>query len=279
MAANIDLTSQKWLDIIFEGRNKSYGAYTLRQQSSKRHLIAFVFSLAFVIVVIFATIMVKNITEKNLRHIEDDSLVFRNIQLESPPPPEEIIEHRVEAPPPIEMAKTIQFTVPKIEKDELVKEGDEIKTQDDVLEQPTAIVSNFDNLEGRDDGLGILPDALLEDKVIVQAVEDNKTYEHGLIEQNPSFPGGESAMYEWLSKNINYPVIAQENNIQGRVTLQFVVGKNGEIENIIVIRGVDSSLDREAVRVVKAMPTWIPGRQGGNAVKVRYTLPVQFRLH
>ena len=160
-----------------------------------------------------------------------------------------------------------------------MKEGDEIKTQDDVLEQPTAIVSNFDNLEGRDDGLGILPDALLEDKVIVQAVEDNKTYEHGLIEQNPSFPGGESAMYEWLSKNINYPVIAQENNIQGRVTLQFVVGKNGEIENIIVIRGVDSSLDREAVRVVKAMPTWIPGRQGGNAVKVRYTLPVQFRLH
>ena len=85
-------------------------------------------------------------------------------------------------------------------------------------------------------------------------------------------------MYEWLRKNINYPVIAQENNIQGKVTLQFVVDKNGDIVDIIIARGVDPSLDKEAVRVVKSMPKWIPGKQGGNSVKVRFTLPVQFRL-
>lgn len=278
MAKNIDLTSQKWLDLIFEGRNHSYGAYVLRQQSSKRHLISFVFSMAFVVVIVFTAITVKKVNDTILRDKHEDSVVLTSIDLTPPPPPEEIVEHRVEAPPLIEMAKTIQFTVPKIEKDELVKEANEIKSVDEVLENSTAIVANVDNLEGRDDGLGILPDALKEHKVIVAAVEDNKTYDLGLIEQNPSFPGGEAAMYEWLSKNINYPVIAQENNIQGKVTLQFVVDKNGDIVDIIIARGVDPSLDKEAVRVVKSMPRWIPGKQGGNSVKVRFTLPVQFRL-
>ena len=278
MAKNIDLTSQKWLDLIFEGRNHSYGAYVLRQQSSKRHLIAFVFSMAFVVVIAFTAITVKKVNDTILKDKYEDSVVLTSVDLTPPPPPEEIVEHRVEAPPLIEMAKTIQFTVPTIEKDELVKDADEIKSVDEVLENSTAIVANVDNLEGRDDGLGILPDALKEHKVIVAAVEDNKTYDLGLIEQNPSFPGGEAAMYEWLSNNINYPVIAQENNIQGKVTLQFVVDKNGDIVDIIIARGVDPSLDKEAVRVVKSMPKWIPGKQGGIAVKVKYTLPVQFKL-
>lgn len=111
---------------------------------------------------------------------------------------------------------------------------------------------------------------------IVIAQKDSDVFE--TVEQPPSFPGGESAMYDWLSKNINYPVIAQENNIQGRVTCRFIVERNGEIEDVKVVRGVDPSLDREAVRVIKSMPNWISGRQGGNAVRVRYTLPIQFRL-
>lgn len=111
----------------------------------------------------------------------------------------------------------------------------------------------------------------------MELAEQEKIYED--VEQPPSFRGGESAMYEWLSKNINYPVIAQENNIQGRVTCRFIVEQNGEIEDIEVVRGVDPSLDREAVRVIKSMPKWIPGRQGGNAVRVRCTLPIQFRTH
>ena len=83
---------------------------------------------------------------------------------------------------------------------------------------------------------------------------------------------------QWLSANINYPVTAVQNGVQGRVIVQFVVGKTGEISDIKVTRGVDPSLDREAVRVVSAMPKWTPGRQGGKAVNVRYTLPVTFRL-
>lgn len=98
------------------------------------------------------------------------------------------------------------------------------------------------------------------------------------VEQMPSFPGGLSALMNYLSSNIKYPVIAEENSIQGRVVVQFVVGKDGHISDVRVAKSVDPSLDKEAVRVVKGMPKWIPGKQDGQAVTVRYTLPVTFRL-
>lgn len=278
MAQDINLTSQKWLDLIFEGRNKSYGAYTLRQQSSKRHLIAFVFSMLITVSIVVAVLAVKKANDTIAKSKITDVVTINKYDL-TPPPPEELVVHQPVAPPPVELAKTISYVIPRIEKDELVRDDQEIKTVEEVLSEKDAIISIVDNLEGRTDGLGVDPKDLIEHQVIVgKPVEEETIYNLGIVEQSPSFPGGESAMYEWLSKNINYPVIAQENNIQGRVTLQFVVGRNGEIIDIVVVRGVDSSLDKEAVRVVKAMPAWIPGRQGGNTVKVRYTLPVQFRL-
>ena len=114
---NIDLTSQKWLDLIFEGRNHSYGAYVLRQQSSKRHLIAFVFSLTIVTVGIFSALMVKKVNDTIDRNRIIDVVTVGEYNIPPPPPPEEIIEHRVEVPPPVELAKTISYQVPKIEKE------------------------------------------------------------------------------------------------------------------------------------------------------------------
>ena len=94
----------------------------------------------------------------------------------------------------------------------------------------------------------------------------------------PEFPGGQAAMMKWLSKNINYPPIAAENNIQGRVMVSFVVEPNGSISNVKIVRGVDPNLDKEAMRVVGKMPKWKPGMQTGKPVRARFTLPVQFRL-
>lgn len=277
MAKNIDLMSQKWLDIIFEGRNQTYGAYMLRQESSKRHIIAFTLSMTFIITSIFAALMIKKVNENNQHNAFTESLVISEYKLE--PPPEEVVIHKPVAPPVVDLAKTIQYTNPKIKPDELVNEKEEIKAVSDILDDTRALVSIVDNANGRTDGLGVDPATLANQKVIVdQPAEDNTIYPIGVIEQVPSFPGGEAAMYEWLSKNINYPVIAQENNIQGKVVLQFVVGKNGEITDIIIARRIDVSLDKEAVRVIRSMPNWIPGRQGGVAVKVRYTLPIQFKL-
>lgn len=99
-----------------------------------------------------------------------------------------------------------------------------------------------------------------------------------VVEDAPQFPGGESALMKYLNENIRYPIVAQENGIQGRVTCQFVVERDGSISDVQVVRGQDPSLDREAVRVIQSMPKWKPGKQRGVPVRVRYTLPVLFRL-
>ena len=106
-----------------------------------------------------------------------------------------------------------------------------------------------------------------EDQVIFQVVE-----------KMPSFPGGDAALFKFLNENVKYPVIAQENGVQGRVICQFVVNRDGSIVDVEVVRSADASLDKEAIRVIKAMPKWSPGQQRGKPVRVKYTLPVNFKL-
>ncbi len=106
--------------------------------------------------------------------------------------------------------------------------------------------------------------------------KDDKVFD--MVETPPQFVGGDVALYEYLSKSIQYPAVAHENNIQGRVIVQFIVDEKGKVINPKIIRGVDPSLDSEALRVVNAMPVWKPGLQKGKAVKVRYTLPINFNL-
>ena len=107
-------------------------------------------------------------------------------------------------------------------------------------------------------------------------VEENKVFD--VVEEMPSFPGGPSALMSYLSSNVKYPVVAQENGVQGRVVVSFVVERDGSITDVKVVRSVDPSLDREATRVVKSMPNWNPGKQNGSAVRVKYNVPVSFKL-
>lgn len=109
-----------------------------------------------------------------------------------------------------------------------------------------------------------------------EEVADDHIFE--FLEEMPEFPGGQQALFKWLGENINYPPIAAENNIQGRVMVSFVVERDGSVSDVKVVRGVDPNLDREAVRVVKQMPKWKPGMQTGKPVRYRYNLPVSFRL-
>ena len=99
-----------------------------------------------------------------------------------------------------------------------------------------------------------------------------------VVEKMPSFPGGDAALFKFLGDNVKYPVIAQENGVQGRVICQFVVNRDGSIVDVEVVRSVDASLDKEAIRVIKSMPKWSPGQQRGKPVRVKYTLPVNFKL-
>ena len=112
---------------------------------------------------------------------------------------------------------------------------------------------------------------------IPQPVNSNRVYD--VVEQMPSFPGGISGLMTYLNQNIRYPAVAQENGVQGRVVVSFVVGKDGHISDVTVLRSVEPSLDKEAIRVVRNMPRWTPGKQGGEPVRVRYNVPVSFRLN
>ena len=110
----------------------------------------------------------------------------------------------------------------------------------------------------------------------IEEEEDNVIFQ--VVEKMPSFPGGDAALFKFLGENVKYPVIAQENGVQGRVICQFVVNRDGSIVDVEVVRSVDASLDKEAIRVIKSMPKWSPGQQRGKPVRVKYTLPVNFKL-
>ena len=105
---------------------------------------------------------------------------------------------------------------------------------------------------------------------------EEKVYE--VVEEMPSFPGGQGAMFEFIANNIQYPIVAEENGVQGRVLVSFVIKKDGSLSNVRVVKSVDPALDKEAVRLIKSMPKWSPGKEKGQFVNVKFTVPVTFRL-
>ncbi|MBR2254172.1 MAG: energy transducer TonB, partial [Prevotella sp.] len=170
---------------------------------------------------------------------------------------------------------SIAFTPPVIKKDSEVRPEDELKSQEELLQTKTAIGS-FD-VKGNDEGAEVLK----AKEIIVQEAEKPKEEEtkvFDVVEQMPSFPGGMGALMQYLSSHIKYPVVAEENGIQGRVICTFIVERDGSITDTRVARSVDPSLDKEAVRVINSMPRWIPGKQNGTACRVKFTLPVTFKL-
>lgn len=273
--SKIDLISNEWADLVFEGRNQAYGAYRLRKSTSKRNL----WSLLIVLiaaVVIFSAIAIKNVIQANQKVAITTAVELSKIETKKQAKVEKKAPVKIEPPKPVEKVKSsIKFTAPVIKKDEDVKPEEEMKNQDELQKTKTTIGAF--NVIGNDEVGG---EVLKAKEEIAQPEppkeEENKVFD--VVEENPSFPGGQAALMKWLNENIKYPVIAAENGIEGRVIVQFVVSKTGSISDVRVVRGVDPSLDKEAVRVVSNMPNWTPGRQNGTTVNVRFTLPVTFRL-
>ena len=279
--AQIDLTRNGWCDLIFEGRNKEYGAYKLRTQTGKRNFKAIitVAILAALCIILFyikagydayraAHAKNENVTEISALNQpkKKDAKVERKVQVEEK---REVVK---------EVKSSIKFTAPVIKKDADVKPEEEMKTQDQIMQTNTAIGAL--DVKGNSDQGEILKVTQRVETEPVKAEPkpevENKVFD--VVEQMPSFPGGPSALMQYLSSNIKYPVVAQENGVQGRVVVSFVVERDGSITDVQVARSVDPSLDREAQRVVRNMPRWIPGKQNGQAVRVKYNVPVAFRL-
>lgn len=275
--SKIDLISSDWVDLVFEGRNKAYGAYRLRKSTTKRNILAMV-AVVLLLIVSFIILTVKNFVDEQRAKVAMTQ-VAELTNYDQPKKKAEVKQKKVEVEPErvVERVKSsIKFTAPVIKKDEEVKPDEELKTQDELMSTKTAI-GTFD-VKGNDDANG---EILKAKEVIAEPEppkheEENKVFD--IVEQQPLFPGGPAALMKYLSENTKYPVVAQENGVQGRVTVQFVVEKDGSISDVHVLRGVDPSLDKEAVRVVKSMPRWTPGKQNGITVRVNYRVPVLFRL-
>ncbi|WP_165020524.1 MULTISPECIES: energy transducer TonB [unclassified Dysgonomonas] len=277
MGKDINLNSGEWCDVVFEGKNKQYGAYRLRQSSSKRHI------AAFIVMLLFATFVaalpgligvVKNLTAKDDLGPMEDTFAMSNIPVEEQVQQENLIKQET-APPPPPLKTTVKFTPPVITEDDKIDEDKLMKSQEDLT--TTKITISVADVKGTDDKHGVDIAELKEHKVIVeQKVDTDKPFV--TVEQMPTFPGGEMEMHKFINENLKYPVVAQETGVQGRVTIRFVVTKTGAISDVTVIRGIDPSCDKEAVRVVKAMPNWIPGKQNGLNVPVYFTLPIVFKL-
>lgn len=275
--SKIDLISSDWVDLVFEGRNKAYGAYRLRKSTTKRNILAMV-AVVILLVVAFIILTVKNFVDEQRAKVAMTQ-VAELTNYDQPKKKAEVKQKKVEVEPErvVERVKSsIKFTAPVIKKDEEVKPDEELKTQDELMSTKTAI-GTFD-VKGNDDANG----EILKAKEVIAEPEPPKHEEEDkvfdIVEQQPLFPGGPAALMKYLSENTKYPVVAQENGVQGRVTVQFVVEKDGSISDVHVLRGVDPSLDKEAVRVVKSMPRWTPGKQNGITVRVNYRVPVLFRL-
>lgn len=281
MAKDVDLTSKEWRDIVFEGKNKEFGAYVLRQTSPARHTKAIVWVLAAVAVILALLILSVNDVFKRAEEeqivtaTEQEMTTFDAEEFEEEIQEEEIFElpEPEEIIAPEEVANSQQVTDLLIVQDEEIEEDKQVKNQEDIRENE-AQLGTVDITEGVND----LNKIEVKEQVIAEPVVDDEPLSIALVEQKPSFPGGEAAMYTWLGNNIVYPPAASEEGAQGRVVVEFVVGKDGSITNVRVVRPRHPALDREAVRVVSAMPTWVPGRNNGQPVKVTYTLPVTFKL-
>lgn len=280
--SKIDLISGKWSDLVFDSRNKAYGAYAIRQQTGKRN----VWSMLAVLllgVLMYGGLQLKNKidADREARLRQEQAAELSALEAEAEKKKDEpkverqeIIQEKKEV---IEEVKSsTAFQVPEIKKDNEVK--NQVVSQDEVMEKKEAIGSF--NVEGNSDKGATLKveQQLKEEKVEEKPKEDLSRKVFDVVEKMPSYPGGNGALQRWLSSNITYPAAAAENGVEGRVIVAFVVEPDGSVSDVRIARGVDPSLDREALSVVKRMPKWIPGMQNGSPVRVKFNVPVTFKL-
>lgn len=265
-----------FLDILFDNRNKDYGAYELRRKYDKRVRNAILGTLGLFLLLAGTYLIYNFLTAEDLtkakkpvvEQIKMEDLKIPDEPNKPPPPPPP------PAPPP-PVKPSVQFTPPVIKKDNEVKPDEEPPKVEDIKNKAVSTKTVEGDPNGVDPGL-------LEDSKgtgVVEAPPPAKEEIFTFVEQPPSFPGGEDALNKYLSKNIRYPHVAQENGISGTVFVQFVVDSDGNIKDVKTVGATKGGgLEEEATRVVKTMPKWKPGKQNGRFVSVQYNLPIRFTL-
>lgn len=271
--AKMDLASKSWCEMVFANRNQAYGAYQLRAELGKRNQIALIVVLALIVIGLLVPLFLKfvipqkkddTITEvTNFSKLKEAEVKDQHIKKVQPKQPQQEVQR---------IKSSIKFTAPVIKEDDQVNEADEMKTQEALGKSQFAI--SIADVKGNDEEHG--KDVADLKEVITSQKEDIKVYT--VVEQMPSFPGGEDALLKYIGSHIKYPSVAIEQGIQGMVMLRFVVNPDGHVGEVQVLKSLDPYCDREAKRVIQSLPKFIPGKQQGRAVAVWYTCPVRFQI-
>lgn len=285
MGKNVDLTSKEWRDIVFANKNQDFGAYQLRKNSDRRHNMAVLFTLLGLVIVAVLLVAWSKYSDyrAEMAALEAKERAERMSQaqfeaMDDQDEPEEVEEQKFEQPEiqvPEEVLATVQVTQIAIVDADKVK--NEIVDMDTQKEDNTA--RGVVNQEGSNDADKFK--AVQEAVVVKPEVKEEPKKEEQIfraVEQPAEFPGGQAALMKYLNNNIRYPEMAIANDIQGRVHVEFVIERDGSVGHARILKGVDKSLDKEALRVVNSMPRWQPGKNNGVAVRSYFTLPVTFRL-
>lgn len=264
------------LDIVFEGRNKEYGAYELRKTYNRRIIIALVSTMAVSLLFFIGSIIAGNADKDAKDKLDVKDLELENVQKEEPkpeppppPPPPKMPE-----PPKVEIAK---FTPPKIVEDEKVKEDEKPPEVEKIEEAKIGTI----NQEGtKDEGIVAPPVEAKGTGEVVAPKVDTEDYDKVFTKvENPAeFPGGTEAWRRYLERNLQYPDRATDNGTQGTVRVQFVVDKEGNISEVKALNNPGDGLAEEAERIIKKGPKWRPAEQNGRKVIYRHIQSIVFRL-
>ncbi|MDX6180524.1 energy transducer TonB [Flavobacterium sp. Fl-77] len=257
----LDIIKNQWLDIVFEGRNKIYGAYELRKSNTKTTVRALIFGSIIFCLAVAAPLIASFLPESAEEDVNND-IKIATVKL--PPKKEEIKPNQPPPPPPPPKVDQVKFVKPVVAK------------ANEVTEEPPKIVELKDKKVGSETIKGD-PDAVLTvDEPVgtgTAAVveEDNQVYNTAGIEVKPDFPGGIEKFYKFVGNNYKTP---EEEGLKGKVYVTFVVEKDGSLTDIKVLRDIGYGTGAEAIRVLKKCPRWTPGEQNGKKVRVLYSLPI-----
>lgn len=245
-------------DIVFESRNKEYGAYRLRKRYSRNVAISILVGTIIIATAIITPYLnakaADNASKRAERQVEIkmENLDQPNETVAPPPPP---------PPPPADVIQQARYVPPVV--------VDSVKPEEDIQ----LMTADEAQIEVQDQVVELVEEVKEE----VQE-EDPEATPFVVVEEMPMFPGGDAALLKYIGENTQYPEIAKENNIQGRVIVRFCVTSKGGVSQVSILKGVDPELDQEAIRVVNSLPAFKPGKQGGKPVPVWYMVPITFTL-
>lgn len=271
-----------FLDILFDGRNKDYGAYDLRRTEDKRVRKALIGTASIALVIVGGYVLGNNLKVSPTNTLfadRRDSVVMRELPMEKdplPPPPP------ANPTPPPPAVSSVKLSTPTIAPDELVTVADEVPHLDSIGNKAIALTNTQgDDVNGADIAalMGGTPGGTGSVVEPPSGGGGETERPFNWVEIMPSFPGGEAALMKYLRDNVRYPHMAQENGVSGTIFVSFVIDKHGTISDVKTVGAhVGAGLEEEAARVVKKMPSWKPGKQNGEYVAVQFNLPIRFHL-